>query len=74
MTLRDVTVGQRGVIEIDILRQLAAATTAYHEAPPERFEEARVLYEEALQRFRLAQSQGAPRTMAAGAGSLHIAE
>lgn len=52
----------------DLLRALAAATTAYHEAPPERFEEARFVYEEALKRFQVGQSGEVLRTMTAGAG------
>lgn len=34
------------------LCELARATTAYHEAPPERFENARQQYEDALRAFK----------------------
>jgi hypothetical protein len=34
------------------LCELARATTAYHEAPPERFENARQEYEDALRAFK----------------------
>jgi hypothetical protein len=34
------------------LTELGRATTAYHEAPPERIEDARQEYEEALRRFK----------------------
>ena len=56
------------IVSVEILRALATATTAYHEATPDRVEEARIVYEQALERFNLAQSGEAPRTMTAGAG------
>lgn len=56
-------------VSSDLLQALATATTAYHEAPPERFEEARFVYEEALKRFQIAQSGEVLRTMTAGANS-----
>jgi hypothetical protein len=62
--------GGRARVEFHILRELAAATTAYHEAPPDRLEQARVVYQEVLQRFNLAQSTEVPRTFTAGAGSM----
>jgi hypothetical protein len=71
-TKRDPKDSARGVsasVESDILRELAAATTAYHEASPDGFEAARVSYLEVLQRFRLAQSAEVPRTFTAGSGS-----
>lgn len=37
---------------LDLLSELGRATTAYHEALPERFEAAREEYEEALRRFK----------------------
>jgi hypothetical protein len=55
----------------ELLRLLATATTAYHEAPPDRVEEARLVYEEALQRFRGVQSRLIVRTVAARA-SVHV--
>jgi hypothetical protein len=39
------------VEDLDRLCELGRATTAYHEAPPERVEDARLEYEEALRRF-----------------------
>jgi hypothetical protein len=35
----------------DILSELGRTTTAYHEATPDRFEDARQEYEEALRKF-----------------------
>lgn len=40
------------VVHRDHLLTLATATTAYHEAPPDRAEEARVAYEQALKMFQ----------------------
>ena len=40
----------------EALGELGRATTAYHDAPPERVENARQEYEEALRRFNAAQS------------------
>jgi hypothetical protein len=37
---------------LELLCELGRATTAYHEAPPERIEDARMQYEEALRRFK----------------------
>jgi hypothetical protein len=39
------------VSQPDVLCELGRATTAYHEAPPERVEIARKEYEEALRKF-----------------------
>jgi hypothetical protein len=39
------------VSQPDVLWELGRATTAYHEAPPERVEIARQEYEEALRKF-----------------------
>jgi len=49
-----------------LMRELALATTNYHEAPPERFEAARIHYEIVLKKFRAAQGEEAPLVMAAG--------
>lgn len=57
------------VASTDVLRVLATATTAYHEAPPERFEEARLAYEEALKRFQSRNPVVPGRAMAAGSGA-----
>lgn len=59
----------RNLVSVEVLRALATATTAYHEAPPECVEEARVIYEQALERFNLAQAGEPLRTMTAGAGA-----
>ena len=37
---------------VDALMELGRATTAYHDAPPERLEDARLAYEEALLNFQ----------------------
>jgi hypothetical protein len=39
-------------IQIHCLTELALATTAYHEAPPDRLEEAHLRYQAALRRFK----------------------
>ena len=58
----------RGVaaIPLDILSELARATTAYHEAAPDRVEYARVVYEEALRKFRATAKPARPATFSAG--------
>ena len=45
--------GDRGPVEV--LKALAAATTQYYEASPDRLELARLQYEEALHEFNSAQ-------------------
>jgi hypothetical protein len=44
-------------ISLEILSELSRATTAYYEATPDRLEQARQEYEEALRRFN-ATSEG----------------
>ncbi len=53
-----------------VLRELAMATTAYHEAPPERLEAARARYLKALERFRANGTEAAPLVMVAGSASV----
>jgi len=43
-------------VSLEVLCELGRATTAYHEAPPERVENARQEYEEALRKFNAARS------------------
>ena len=43
--------------DLDVLGELGRATTAYHEAPPERLETARKDYERALHTFNTRNSQ-----------------
>ena len=47
-------------IPVDALGELGRATTAYFEAPPDRVENAREEYEEALRRFRDLSGEDAP--------------
>jgi hypothetical protein len=42
---------------VEVLKALAAATTQYYEASPDRLELARLRYQEALQEFNAAQSE-----------------
>jgi hypothetical protein len=42
---------------VEVLKALAAATTQYYEASPDRLELARLRYQEALQDFNAAQSE-----------------
>lgn len=44
-------------IDLEVLIELGRATTAYHEAPPDRVEYARQEYEEALRNFNAARDQ-----------------
>lgn len=53
----------RYIVSGEILRALATATTAYYEASPDCVEQARIVYQEALERFKLAQSGQPPRAM-----------
>jgi len=48
-------------VSLEILCELGRATTAYHEATPDRAENARQEYEEALRRFN-ASCGSAPKT------------
>jgi hypothetical protein len=45
-------------IPLEILSELGQATTAYHEAPPDRLEYARQEYEDVLRRFNSMQISG----------------
>ena len=44
-------------IDLDVLSELGRATTAYHDASPERAEYARQEYEEALRNFNACRDQ-----------------
>jgi hypothetical protein len=45
-------------IPLELLSELGQATTAYHEAPPDRMEYARLEYEAVLRRFNSLQFPG----------------
>lgn len=59
----------RHIVSGEILRTLATATTAYYEATPDRVEEALIVYEEALEQFKLARSGQPARLMTERAGA-----
>ncbi len=48
--------GVQSATPFDLLSELGRATTAYHEAPPDRVESARLEYEDVLLRFNSAQA------------------
>jgi hypothetical protein len=57
---------------VEILKALATATTQYYEAPPDRFEHARLQYEQALCQFKAASPEkgnGQNIRVDSGAGS-----